>query len=251
MIQALPSLLMTALLLAQGYIVPGRPRPAGGAAFSPDDLAGLVMWFETDVGVTSDVNGVSLWEDQSTAGIDLAEASTTKRPAIVSNHYDTGVDGFQGDGSDDRLAFASAVTITGDFSVYVIITTITTTARAFGANGSNRDRIENTNNTLRSSYAGSANILSVNSAWVDSTDSLIEWHRDDSDDITVFVNGIDKTAATPINDAGNWVRDIIMAEDVGSNHHTAIYGAIVGYDNDKTGTDRTDVRTYLTDKYLP
>lgn len=60
----------------------GRLRPpfVGAAAFLPTDLANLVLWLRSDLGVTLNGADVSAWADQSGEGNDAAQGTASDQP---------------------------------------------------------------------------------------------------------------------------------------------------------------------------
>ena len=92
----------------------GRPEARGGvtAAFSPPDLAGLILWCATDgtlwqdsvatVPVGGDTQPVGRWDDASGGGRHLLQATGGFRPAFYTN-IQNGRAVVRFDGSDDFL----------------------------------------------------------------------------------------------------------------------------------------------------
>lgn len=65
----------------------GRRLPSGGAAFSPDDVAGLHIWLKADaITGLSDNDPVATWSDSSGNANDATQASAPNRPI-----YKTGI----------------------------------------------------------------------------------------------------------------------------------------------------------------
>lgn|GEM_PF-5359227 len=103
-------LLVASLGIAQQYNVPFKHAAAAGGndcsveseyldeilSYSP------VFFVDAEVGVTTDVDGVNLWEDQSTTGADVAQATGSKEPDVTSA-VQNGLDGIDGDYTDDSL----------------------------------------------------------------------------------------------------------------------------------------------------
>lgn len=65
--------------------VSGRVAVSGRFA-TPADIAGLVGWWRADLGVTT-ATGVSQWNDQSTSGFNVAQATGSAQPALIASAY--------------------------------------------------------------------------------------------------------------------------------------------------------------------
>lgn len=70
----------------------GHLGKAGGGAFTPAQLTGLVAWYKADVGVFSDAGvtpavnsgNVQQWNDQSGHGYNLIQATTANKPTFLT-----------------------------------------------------------------------------------------------------------------------------------------------------------------------
>jgi hypothetical protein len=55
-----------------------RAVPGRSAFFVPTDISGCVLWLRSDLGVLTDVNGVTNWNDQSGSGSDATPGGTPR-----------------------------------------------------------------------------------------------------------------------------------------------------------------------------
>lgn len=92
------------------------------AGFSPNDLAGLVIWLDAEAGITLESGSVLFWEDQGTESNDFIQGNEPNRPLLNA----TGLNGFPSvsfDGSNDfmRLDENSSLDLTTNFSMWFVI----------------------------------------------------------------------------------------------------------------------------------
>jgi len=85
-------------------------RPLG--AWSPDDEARLVAWYQNKEGITLNGTDVSEWADSSSNSHDMVQATADEQPA-----YSSGVVTF--DGGGENLQTTSQISLTGDFTIGV------------------------------------------------------------------------------------------------------------------------------------
>lgn len=227
-------LLASILLLGSVY----SPAP------TPSDL-GCNVWYEGELGVTV-VTGVSSWTDEGGSAGNLVQIATTKQPAVVSNHFN-GIDGIQGDGSDDILSTSAAYSLTGDFSIFTVVefATLASNQNILSTDADNFTRVGTTGIGIIK-IAGTQKNLTATSAFTTSTRYLIEFHRDGSDNLTIFRNGTNVTSGTP-SQSGTLTIQNIGARNDGQGHGTTIYGAIAACDDQVTGAKLT----YVQDHFQP
>lgn len=94
-------------------------RRATQAAFSPDDIAGLVAWFTPDFGtysdsglttpVSADGSAVGGWDNQATGVTDATQGTAGSRPTLKTN-IQNGLPILRCDGSDDFLGVTTYTT---------------------------------------------------------------------------------------------------------------------------------------------
>jgi hypothetical protein len=81
------------------------------AAFSPTDLANLVLWLRADLGITLNSGNVSAWADQAGADAahDVSQGTAGNQPPwVASDSAANNRPSVDPDGSSDRLQAASA-----------------------------------------------------------------------------------------------------------------------------------------------
>lgn len=253
MIQTTAPLALGLLLLMQGYIIPGRPRAAGEPEFSPSDISGLVFWVESDTGVSTDAYGVYQWNDQSSSSNHLSQNNNNYKPAVVTDHWASGVDGIQGDGANDHMDTISDITFTSDFSIFMVVEFPSALEFVYGRGSGTVDQGFGIAGGAPAPYraeiadSGDTNV-STSSAAI-STEYIVEFERDGSDDIYVRQNGADITPGTPVNLSGDHVINLVFTKYSSHSFSDVIYGAILMYNNKISSGDASSLRTYLNDKY--
>jgi hypothetical protein len=234
-------------LVAQSYVIPGRPRAA--AAFSPSDVSGLVLWLETDSGVSTDANGVYDWDDQSSSDNDLVQATDSLKPDVVTDHFATNYDGIQGDDSDDAMTLQSEISDTGDISVFVVMQAESNQFEpVYGSPTGPGASVQFTNGEKARFRYGTTTYTDCtgNGAFTAGEEILFEFHRDSSDNVTCFFDGTDQTSGSPTETDTIYISQFFAIRGNATGH---IYGAMLIYDNKVSSGDAASIRTYLNDKY--
>lgn len=222
------------------------PRRAPSGAFAPDDVSGLILWVETDSGVSTDAFGVYDWADQSTSGNDFTQSTDGFKPSLVTDHFATGCDGILGDDSDDRLTLNSTISEAADISIFFVVQ-LEKNAFEYVIGSTATDQIQATSTEALRVRWGQSGFITVTSTAAFSPEQkiLVDLHRDGSDNWTGFINAVDKTTGTPV-DAGNVnLTDILEVNGNAAGHY---FGAILVYDNKVSTADAASIRTYLNDK---
>jgi hypothetical protein len=95
-----------------------RPRARG---FNPKSISGLKLWLDAANASTFTLNGtgVSQWSDGSGSGNHFVQATSNNQPSRTDTQNGKSVVTF--DGSNDRLATASAISLgTGGYTVFIV-----------------------------------------------------------------------------------------------------------------------------------
>jgi hypothetical protein len=95
-----------------------RPRATG---FNPKSISGLKLWLDAANASTFTLNGtgVSQWSDGSGTGNHFVQATSNNQPSRTDTQNGKSVVTF--DGSNDRLATASAISLgTGGYTVFIV-----------------------------------------------------------------------------------------------------------------------------------
>ena len=82
-----------------------------GVSWSPDDETSLQAWYQNAVGIDLNGSDVSEWEDSSTNGYNMVQATATEQPA-----YSAGVLTFVSADSNN-LQTTGQISLTGDFTL--------------------------------------------------------------------------------------------------------------------------------------
>ncbi len=226
-------------------------RKSFTAGFLPSDVAGLVLWLETLIGVTTDIDGVAQVDDSSVSANHMVQATGSLKPDIVADNFGAGVDGIQGDGTDDYMQLNSRLDVAGDFSFFMVIEMVNVgvSKSIFSFSSTDEDRMEDTNEVKSRTNNATNTVISQAGIFTALTPTLLEIHRDSSNDFSCFVNLVDETATIPHNASGSWDRQYVHARAPGSKEVNTIWGAILVYSADIIGADRTSIRDYLNGRY--
>jgi hypothetical protein len=95
-----------------------RPRATG---FNPKSISGLRLWLDAanTSSFTLNGSGVSQWSDGSGSGNHFVQATSNNQPSRTDTQNGKSVVTF--DGSNDRLATASAISLgTGGYTVFIV-----------------------------------------------------------------------------------------------------------------------------------
>lgn len=242
--------------MGQVYLPHRRASFRGGGeppAFAPDDISGLVFWLESDTGVTADANGVSQWNDQSTSSNHITQSNNNYKPAVVTNHWASGVDGIQGDGSNDHMDLTSDLTLSADFTVVLVIEYPSALNYCYGRGGGTVDQGLGIGSgdpaAHRVEIADSGDTWVTGSSCALSTEYILEFSRDSGDDLYMIQNGSDITLGTPANISGDHVINVVFSKYTSHSFSDAIFGAMLVYNNKISSGDASDLRDYLNTKY--
>tara|TARA_R110000744_G_scaffold5008_1_gene17677 strand:- start:710 stop:1390 length:681 start_codon:yes stop_codon:yes gene_type:complete len=164
--------------------------PKLGAAWSPDDEASLVAWYQNAVGITLNGADVSTWADSSTNSYDMVQATDTEQPA-----YSAGVLTFVS-ADKNNLQSAGQISLAADFTLGLRINTSTTNGSFLADNTSAGELFKyNSASKITVKIAGSGNTdLDLDSGTFG--DDYIVITRLSSV-LTLWKNGVAQTGTTP------------------------------------------------------
>ena len=103
----------------------GSNRPSG--VWLPTDESSLEAWYQKEEGITLNGSDVSAWADSSTNSHNMVQATASEQPA-----YSSGVLTF--DGTGENLQSASDISLSGDFTVGVVLSPVTPFGTVLGDN---------------------------------------------------------------------------------------------------------------------
>ncbi len=89
-------------------------------AFVPSDIPGLYCWLQADMGVTEEVDGVSLWLDQSDQGNDYSQNTGSLRPEFVPSDLPSGNPYLKAGVDDYMVATLFDSGVSGPISYYIL-----------------------------------------------------------------------------------------------------------------------------------
>jgi len=112
-------------ILKLGQNLGGSNRPSGD--WLPTDESSLEAWYQKEVGVTLNGSDVSAWADSSTNSHNMVQATASEQPA-----YSSGVLTF--DGAGENLQSASDISLSGDFTIGLVLSPVTPFGTVLGDN---------------------------------------------------------------------------------------------------------------------
>jgi|TARA_R110000823_G_scaffold84717_4_gene190630 hypothetical protein len=159
--------------------------------WSPDDEASLVAWYQNQVGITLNGSDVSQWDDSSSNGYDMVQATATEQPA-----YSGGVLTFVSADKNNLQTSGTQISLTADFTVGLRINTSTTNGTFLADNTSAGELFKyNSASKITTKIAGSGNTdLDLDSGTF-GDDYLVITRV--SSVLTLWKNGVAQTGTTP------------------------------------------------------
>jgi len=241
-----------------------------GVPFSPDDLSDLLLWVKSDAGLfqvsgcttaaVSDTDPVGCWEDQSSNGNHIIQATASKRPQLklaIQNSMDV----IRFDGTDDALTDAS-VALGGDFTVFVVFfASANGMIMEHSANGGTMPGqffFTTTGDTIHVfrvvNTAESGKNLSA--SWGSDSTWRIVTHKMDGTHANheLYIDGVEQvlTNGSKTTDPGTSVITDelnLFSRSESSLFLTGDVAEFLVYDATLSSGDQTDVETYLNDRF--
>lgn len=226
---------------------------AGAGGFSPDDIAGLVAWYDAadSATITATSGDVSQWDDKSASGLDVVQAGSNQPRTGDATQNGRNVLSFA---SGDLLRVTPVTKICGSaLSIFVVFRktgtantyeappltlTASNVARPFDA--WNDKRFNSSGTTISGTYTN----LSTQTAWAQMTftnaASGTFRERKDGAAVSSGATGAFNTTSQALT---------IASRGDGVTKLTSDIAEIVVYDVELTGTDLTDVEGYLATKW--
>jgi len=245
---------------------------AVAATFEPTDIDGIVFWLKADDGPDDPVDGqpVTTWSDKSGNGEDFTQSTTSSKP-----RYDTGQQGglpsLYFDGGDflihgDKLSESTQgdIFIVGsrgnnyNIQFHAATSDDATTEQYLGFNISVGNAASPTFAVETIAYYSPFDVAQGGTLTAE-TPSLIEWNSTGSA-FGISINGSAQTITTRSGtDSGKWWGDMpgrdnwtigaLMRTSAASFLTAAYISEVIVYDTKLTTSQRTDIETYLNDKY--
>jgi hypothetical protein len=242
-----------------GWFAHGSVQASAAAAapFLPTDIASLEHWLDaSDAGTITDTAGeVSQWDDNSTAGNDVTQATAANQGNTSTVNTN---DGIFFDGTGERMRDSAPVITSPPVTIGIVFTP---TSVAAGEADLYKTR-EGFNNVIRVSRSGDdirgsegqggatvfatiANVLAVDETrWV-----ITRWRNSgagSSDILDDQSNSATATAAASIANAD----DINVAANAdGTTPFAGHIHEVVYYNRFLTDTERTDLANYFNSKW--
>lgn len=211
--------------------------------FSPDDVAGLQVWFKADSLALADNDPIGTWEDSAgtnDATQNVAGAKPTFKTAIFGTLPAARCDG------GDFMALGSAVVLSGAYTLYAV-----------GARAGSALWIPASHDVTTAALVifSDNNIYVIDDAvgvsslaYTGSTGSIVtRWHRS-------AVGATNKFRATGMAEADVGIRGTIslnniLARGASAQFSTGDFAELLLWNVDLTGGEMTQVESYLTDRW--
>jgi hypothetical protein len=234
--------------------VDAAPASGGGGGFTdPTSIAGLQLWLKADAGVQNDAgstpaNGgsVKTWKDQSGNTDDATAAIAGEEPL-----YATGVLNSKpmlgGNGGVTFLDLASAVALTGPFTLYVVGERTSGTIWVPLANGSTHGAVLIfSDNNL---YVINDGNSFVNTGVVATGGFAFRLRRDASNVVKYCLTG--GTETTVGTQSGTFTLGEVLGRSSDSQYtgSAGLVGEVALYSVATTGTDDGNMSTYLSGRW--
>lgn len=200
--------------------------------WKPESMKGLNGFWTTEDEWVTTATGVSQWSNRQTDDYGYArfvQGTGTDQPALEAGYFPSGRDAIQGDGSDDLLAFSSAITLAPPYVVALGLETSTLSLQDehLVASASAENIHIQTTGRMRVRTTTATTSLTAVSTFADDTVMRIIVACDKDGVYSVYLNGSDVTVAGPPTNTGNLTVGHIGCQTDGVNHHDAAYGVIM------------------------
>jgi len=222
------------------------------SVFNPLSVAGCKLWLKADVGITKDGGDlVSNWADQSGNSNDLAQATGTNQPLWVDSAH-ASKPTIRFDGVDNFLQIQPFAT--GSHTQPVTIFIVCTIPSDSGGNrmiymagtvgGATRCQFYTNGTPKYGIYAGSAEVFSAEAPSTALAYFTVKYNGASSEvrrNTTQIISG---------NPGANNPNGMTLAsQDAGADFANIDICEVLFYDASITGTDLTDIETYLAGRW--
>jgi len=234
------------------------PAVAVATPISPDSLSGLQAWYQVDSGVLTSGTAVTDWLDSSTSGYDMAQTSSSYRPALATGQAG-GLSSVDFDGSNDYMTAGNHEVHSNTDGLTVIAvakpdaTSYNVIASKFDYTASQRQwRLANS----------SFDVQEVATSW--NTNSVARysaepgaWHVfsglwSPGAAAQAFLDGrLYSTAQTAVNDITSTGAELLLGADNHGTHgrYDGMTSEVIIYSRALSDYERSGVEEYLRAKY--
>jgi len=222
----------------------------GVAAFSPADVANLFQWYDASDLATITKDGsdrVSQWDDKSSTGLDLTQATAGNQPLWLSADQN-GKDVISFD-SSVRGLFNSTISKAAPFTIFMACKhppdgNGTVIVQVTGTTGG-VERIDKQTTNGLFDLVGSLTLNNGTTSKVNTWQNNFYIMNGASSEIDI---GGD-TATGTMGASGTWTNFKVNFYSAGEFGGVWKIGELIIYDAVISGTDKTDIQTYLKNKW--
>ncbi len=232
--------------LQQPNALQTTPKVVSKATLTLPTISGLQVWFKADVGVTSGVNGVSQWNDQSGNGWNATQSTNANKPTVVANVINGhAVIRFAGGSAQQWLDF-HALSL-ANFTVYAVYKSTAVVAASYilGGTGSGILSGGTSANIGMGAYDGT-NVIGATPA----SDPSSVWNYRTFTNAHLYAGGVEVSYQT--GDSGP-VGTLNVSRLGDNTTSTLIFtgdiAEVAVYNSQHNATDRSTVELYLRTKY--
>lgn len=232
---------------------------AGGAVFSPTNIAGLKVWFKADAGAgTNDGDAVGTWTDQSASANNVTQSTVANKPTYKTA-IKNGLPIVRFDGTNDSLTSATGLP-QGDFTLVIVgrLTTIGSDRSIFawGVRSNGEARQFHSRNTDVRAFIGYIADVNASTNW--SVNTWYVWTivgtnvpsaGSASATITHRTNGTSDGSGTASLAAFTSNSLVVGANTSGTEFWAGDIAEILQYDSALSGANIDLLETYINNKW--
>ena len=208
--------------------------------------------YRADLGIT-EATGVSDWVDQISGSASLANVTGAQQPiltaAAASNGGPNELDYLTFDGSDDDLS-GSGVTLTNSSKhVFLVLRQVVWAANQifFSSLTASGDFKQHSSSSPNVAIGADAATVGPNTDLTMNTWMLADILHDDTANSHIIIN--DGAATTGDPGFATFSAGIIVGSSTGPANAEFDLAELIMYDGEQSGSNLTDIRTYINDQY--
>ena len=244
-----------------GVAVTCAATPSQASIVNPTGLSDLILWLDSETGVSADANGVATWADQSGSSNNLSQAVNGRKASIAVGVTPTGRNAISfvtgGDGSDFLLSNAADLQLDATFTAFFVISPDVLPSNAnqrFAGNYSQgKFRF---NNGKASMHAGVDADLNSPLPQANQFQTIV-YRRDSNVQIGIDSDFDGNVSLTTTSNSSNTSSSAFVLGGVPNSHTGGAFGsfdgdiaAVVIYDRTLTDNEVNMVSGYLNEEFI-
>jgi len=213
--------------------------------FYASTISNMILWLKPDVGVNSTTNLVSQWNDQSGNSDNCSQVDVTKQALIEPNALN-GIPVINFDGVNDNYSLQDTISLSGDFSYFMVFKTKNATSNGFGLANTKDQSVSFINYINGNSYTETTkNTINFTTGMLTQY-SIISVVRSNNV-VSMYKNG--KSLGTSQS-----LQGIINLNILGNSHWgytNAKIAEIITFNKAVSDIEKQEIESYLKTKYAP